>query len=51
MEIGSTEIGNWKSETRSGMYRGRWLPWPIGARTRAREPIDHGISVTDRCQG
>ena len=26
------------------------VPWPIGARARARarEPIDHGITVTDR---
>ena len=27
--------------------------WLIGARARAsaREPIDHSIAVTDRCQG
>ena len=27
------------------MYRGRYVPWPIGARARARtrEPIDHGV--------
>ena len=29
----------------------KWhVPWPIGARARAREPIDHGITVTNRCQ-
>ena len=41
MEIGKTK---WHD-------RGQWVPWPIGARARAMEPIDHDITVTDRCQG
>ena len=41
------EIGNAKWHVPCG----REVPCLIGARARAREPIDHGITVTDRCQG
>ena len=42
------ENGNWKMEIGNAKWQ---VPCPIGARARAREPIDHGITMTDRCQG